>query len=312
MAAKLKIIFISNREDRTRSVTLSRWTKVLLSLCLLGLPVTGGLYLGLQLGGGKLGVLLEESLDVMKQDLANQQTELELSEQQAQQTIKALTLKLATMQSRMVRLDALGERLTDIARLEDGEFDFSRVAAVGGPNSERADQPSAANVDQMFRQMEWQLDSREQQLGILESMLSDRNLHNESTVTGRPITKGWMSSRYGRRTDPFKGHQAWHNGVDFAGKEGADIVAVAAGVVTWSGERNGYGELIELDHGEGYVTRYGHNKKNLVNVGDIVKKGQVIAEMGSTGRSTGPHVHFEVYKHGRSVDPASYIRRTVL
>ena len=306
----MKVIFISNREDRTRTVTLSRWAKVLLSVCLLGLPVTGGLFLGLQLGGGKLGVLLEDSVEVMKQDLSQQQLALEESEQQARQKIKALTLKVAQMQSRLVRLDALGERLTDIARLDEGEFDFSRVAAVGGPEVE-IDQQLAADIDQIFQQMEWQLENREQQLGILESMLNDRNLHKESSVTGRPINKGWMSSGYGRRTDPFKGHQAWHNGVDFAGKEGADIVAVAAGVVTWSGERYGYGQMVELDHGEGYVTRYAHNKSNLVNVGDIVKKGQVIAAMGSSGRSTGPHVHFEVYKHGRSVDPASYIRRTI-
>ena len=143
-------------------------------------------------------------------------------------------------------------------------------------------------------------------------MLSERNLQKASALTGRPINKGWMSSGYGHRTDPFNGRKAWHNGVDFAGVEGADVVAVAAGVVTWSGERHGYGNMIELDHGEGHVTRYGHNKQNRVNVGDVVKKGQVIATMGSTGRSTGPHVHFEVYKHGRAVDPASYIRRTVL
>jgi murein DD-endopeptidase MepM/ murein hydrolase activator NlpD len=310
----MKIIFISNREDRTRSVTLNLWAKVLLSVCLLGLPVSSGIYFGLQLGGGKLAFFLEDSVEAMKQDLEAQQDALAQTEQQAQQKLKALALKLAEMQSRLVRLDALGERLTDIARLDEGEFDFSGATAVGGPESESEseliEQPEA-DVDALFSQMQWQLDSRERQLGILESMLSDRQLQQASAVTGRPINKGWMSSRYGYRADPFKGHRSWHNGVDFAGKEGADIVAVGAGVVTWSGQRHGYGNMIEVDHGEGFVTRYGHNKQNLVNVGEVVKKGQVIAVMGSTGRSTGPHVHFEVYKHGRSVDPASYIRRTV-
>jgi murein DD-endopeptidase MepM/ murein hydrolase activator NlpD len=139
----------------------------------------------------------------------------------------------------------------------------------------------------------------------------DRKLKQQSSVTGRPVQKGWMSSRYGYRTDPFHGRRSWHNGVDFAGKEGANVIAVASGVVTWTGKKQGYGQMVELDHGEGFITRYAHNKKNLVNAGDAVKKGEVIGLMGSSGRSTGPHVHFEVYKNGRSVDPASYIRRTI-
>jgi murein DD-endopeptidase MepM/ murein hydrolase activator NlpD len=119
-----------------------------------------------------------------------------------------------------------------------------------------------------------------------------------------------MSSRYGRRTDPFSGKIAWHNGVDFAGKLGSDIIAVASGVVVESGERSGYGDTVMINHSSGFKTRYAHNMKNLVKVGDVVKKGQVIALMGSTGRSTGPHVHFEVYKYDRQVDPAAYINRT--
>ncbi len=306
----MKIILISNRDDRTRSLTLNNWAKVLLSVCFLGLPIAG-LYVGLQLGGGQLGFLLEESLADMKRELALQQSELDDSQEQAQQKLKALTLKLASMQSRLVRLDALGERLTDMASLDDGEFDFSLEPAVGGPHEFGLSADVSEDFDQLYGQLASKLEDREQQLLILESMLTDRQLKRQSTVTGRPVVKGWLSSPYGMRRDPFKGQKAWHKGVDFAGKEGSEVVAVAKGVVTWSGERSGYGNLIELDHGEGYVTRYGHNKNNLVKVGDIVKKGQPIATMGSTGRSTGPHVHFEVYKHGRSVDPASYIHRTI-
>ncbi len=177
-----------------------------------------------------------------------------------------------------------------------------RTSAQGYQNNE---------LEALFQQLESQLDNSESQLGILESLMMDRKVQQQSEVTGRPTSKGWMSSKFGRRTDPFTGHRAWHNGVDFAGKLGSEIVTVAAGVVTWSGERNGYGRMVELDHGEGQATRYAHNSKNLVKVGDIVKKGEVIALMGSSGRSTGPHVHFEVYKNGRAVDPASYIRRTI-
>jgi murein DD-endopeptidase MepM/ murein hydrolase activator NlpD len=143
----------------------------------------------------------------------------------------------------------------------------------------------------------------------LETLIVDRNMQDDVFIAGRPVTKGWMSSRFGSRNDPITGRNAWHNGVDFAGKEGADVVTVAAGVVVYAAVRNGYGKMVEINHGGGFSTRYGHHKELIVKVGDIVKKGQVVALMGSSGRSTGPHVHFEVYKNGRVVDPSSYIHR---
>jgi murein DD-endopeptidase MepM/ murein hydrolase activator NlpD len=305
----VNIIFISNREGKSRSLTLNNWAKVLLSVCLLGLPVCSGLYLSMQFSGDKVNLL--GSIETMKQELAQQQAELEAGREAVRQKVEALTLKLAAMQARLVRLDALGERLTDMASLDDGEFDFSQQSALGGPEQEWTSTYQHSDLEKLYAQLQSQLESRESQLEILESLMVDRKIKQQSAVTGRPIKKGWMSSGFGHRTDPFKGHRAWHNGVDFAGKDGSDIVAVASGVVTWSGDRSGYGQMLELDHGEGYITRYAHNKTNLVNVGDIVKKGEVIGLMGSSGRSTGPHVHFEVYKNGRAVDPASYIRRTI-
>lgn len=306
----MNIIFISNRDGKSRSVTLNNWAKVLLSVCLLGLPVCGGVYLGMQFSDSDPDLV--SSIELMKRELALQQAELDAGRVEARQKVEALTLKLAAMQARLVRIDALGERLTDMASLDDGEFDFSQQTALGGPEQEQVvGSPEYSDLEQLYAQLESQLASRESQLDLLESYMVDRKLKQQSSVTGRPIKKGWMSSRFGYRTDPFHGRKSWHNGVDFAGKDGADIIAVASGVVTWSGDRHGYGQMIEVDHGEGYVTRYAHNKQNLVNVGDAVKKGQVIGHMGSSGRSTGPHVHFEVYKNGRAVDPASYIRRTI-
>jgi murein DD-endopeptidase MepM/ murein hydrolase activator NlpD len=305
----MNIIFISNRDGKSRSVSLNNWAKVLLSVCLLGLPVGGGVLLGMQFGGDQSDLV--SSIELMKRELAHQQSELEAGRVEARQKVEALTLKLAAMQARLVRIDALGERLTDMASLDDGEFDFSQQSPLGGPEQGQVGLLAHSDLQQLYAQLDKQLASRESQLGILESLMVDRKLKQESSVTGRPIHKGWMSSRYGYRTDPFHGRRSWHNGVDFAGKEGASIVAVASGVVTWAGDKQGYGQMIELDHGEGYITRYAHNKKNLVSVGDAVKKGEVIGLMGSSGRSTGPHVHFEVYKNGRSVDPASYIRRTI-
>jgi Membrane proteins related to metalloendopeptidases len=154
-----------------------------------------------------------------------------------------------------------------------------------------------------------QIKDRERQLSVLESMISTRNLSHQIVPGGRPVTQGWISSYFGHRADPFTGRKAFHRGVDFAGPAGAQVVAVASGVVTYTKERFGYGKTVEINHGNGYVTRYAHNQRVLVNVGDTVKKGQPIALIGSTGRSTGPHLHFEVLKQGRAVDPMSFVKR---
>lgn len=305
----MNIIFIGNRKGKTWTLTLNNWAKFLLSVCLLGLPVSGGIYLGMQLGEGKLD---DRIMDHMQQELAEQQAHLDAGREEARQKVEALTKKLAALQTRLLRLDALGERLANIAELDDGEFDFSLQPALGGPELEPLEiDYSQTELEIMFAQLQSQVENREGQLGVLESLMLDRRIESQTEPAGRPVLKGWLSSRYGRRTDPFNGHRAWHNGVDFAGKDGDQVIAVASGVVTRSGRQSGYGELVEVDHGEGYLTRYAHNRENLVKAGDTVKQGDVIALMGSTGRSTGPHVHFEVYKNGRSVDPASYIRRTI-
>jgi murein DD-endopeptidase MepM/ murein hydrolase activator NlpD len=154
------------------------------------------------------------------------------------------------------------------------------------------------------------IDNRWAQLDTLEGVLDKTDSSKHAFVSGLPIRKGWQSSPYGYRTDPFTGQIAWHSGIDFAGKEGSDVLAAGAGVVTWAEDRDGYGLLVEINHGDGYLTRYAHNKETKVKVGDVVQKGQIIALMGNSGRSTGAHVHYEVYKNGRAVDPASYLHRT--
>jgi murein DD-endopeptidase MepM/ murein hydrolase activator NlpD len=158
-------------------------------------------------------------------------------------------------------------------------------------------------------ELDSQLDNREAQLGVLESVILNKNLSDRVYPKGRPVQSGWMSSYFGRRTDPFTGKPANHRGVDFAGKAGAEIVAVADGVVTWSSDRYGFGNLVEINHGNGYSTRYAHNAENLVSVGEEVHKGQTVALMGETGRATGPNLHFEVLKDGQRVNPVTFIRQ---
>ena len=153
------------------------------------------------------------------------------------------------------------------------------------------------------------LNVEEKQLKLLESITLGHHIENTSYLSGRPIKKGWLSSYFGTRKDPFNGRPAMHKGVDFAGKEDAAIITTAAGVVSWAGDRYGYGQLIEINHGKGLKTRYGHNKTILVEVGDVVSKGQIIARMGSTGRSTGPHVHYEILRNNKQIDPIKYVYR---
>jgi len=223
-------------------------------------------------------------------------------------SLDALTLRLGRMQAEMLRLDALGARLVTLADLDAMEFDFDIAPPVGGPQDAVA--VSATTVPDflgMLRELKATVADREEKLGLLEQLLLNRHLYERIVPSGSAVEKGLLSSKYGKRIDPFTGKQEQHKGIDIAGKEGANILAVGDGVVTWSGKRAGYGNLVEINHGNGYITRYGHNKQRLVEAGDTVRKGQVIALMGSTGRSTGPHVHIEVLHNDKHVNPGKYL-----
>ncbi len=306
----MKVIIISGKHGESKSLSLGRWTKALLSLCLICVPVSSVIYFAYNATNATPNVLDASALQALQNSIADDQQQLAEAKQRSEQQLQALTLRVAELQARLVRLDAVGERITAIAKLDKGEFDFSQPPALGGPElADSGAEYASPDFVQLIDELAQKVDDRSQQLEILEGLMANRKIQDDIFLAGRPIVKGWMSSRFGHRTDPFNGRRAMHSGVDFAGKEGSEIISVAAGVVTWSAERYGYGDMVEINHGGGYITRYAHNKENLVKVGEIVKKGQVIAKMGSSGRSTGPHVHFEVYKHGRPVDPAAYIHR---
>jgi len=311
----VKIILISNRSDRVRTFSLNSWARILLSAVVLGIPVVAGALLGVKLTDGKWQLRFENNIAEMQSELILHRQELDGDRQQVEDTLSLMTAKLAQMRARLVRLDALGEQLTQISGLEDGEFDFSSTPGLGGRQdpiliAKRDIIEKQTDLAELFATMNDSLSQRETKMQILRTTLADQYLIDERRVAGRPISKGWMSSAYGMRTDPFDGQQRWHAGVDFAGRQGSDIIAVASGVVTFSGHKSGYGLMVEINHSDGHLTRYAHNEKNLAKLGTVVKKGDVIAKMGSSGRSTGPHVHFEVFKNGRVVDPATYVRRT--
>ena len=252
-----------------------------------------------------------EQLQVLRAQLMQQHDDVDAVRRQAQDDLNALAVRLGQLDAHVIRLDALGDRLTRLAGLTKGEFDFSAQPAAGGPEVPTGD-GSVPPLDFMrsVDALAAQLADREKQLAVLENLLMSRNLLQEVRPSARPVRQGYISSYFGIRSDPFTGHRAVHYGVDFAGDIGDDIMATASGVVTFSGPRLGYGLLVEVNHGDGYVTRYAHCSESLVAAGDVVKKGQVIARMGSSGRSTGPHVHLEVLKDGKLVNPQSYIQGT--
>ena len=304
----MQIILVSRRYDRPKTIefglpALLAAAGVLILLAVVLVNSTAALLTPSQ----SQTELVAEWKDVLEK----QRIELLETKQTSEAQIEALAIKTAQLQSRLLRLDALAERMASMAKLDKSEFDFSDRPAMGGPEegSALSDGVTVPDFHVTLDQLADQIDRREQQLEFMESVLSNREFRDAGKIAGRPITKGWMSSKYGYRTDPFKGHKAWHKGLDFAGKMGSDIIAVGGGVVTWADKRYGYGNLVQINHGNGFSTRYGHNSEILVSPGDVVKKGQVIAKMGSSGRSTGAHVHFEVLKAGKSINPTSYVNR---
>ncbi len=304
----MKFIIVDNKSGKHRSFNANATIFGVALAGLISIPAVVGLF-SYQMGVAEAD-LNGDMVAKWREVLKDQQAVIEEVRFEAENNIEASAVRIAQLQARIVRLDALGERLTKIGRLEEGEFDFSGTPAMGGPENslDIASYEPPAYMD-LLDHLARDIEDREQQLGVLETLLADQKMQRDVFLAGRPVKKGWMSSGFGQRIDPITGKQAWHNGVDFAGKDGADVIAVAAGVVVYSGPRSGYGKMVEINHGSGYSTRYGHHKALTVKAGDIVRKGEVIGLMGSSGRSTGPHVHFEVFKNGRIVDPASYIHR---
>ena len=282
-------------------VTLLAWTLVLVLA-----TAAGAGWLGYRIAADRQQADLIREWD---QELQSQRVALAELRERALADAAALTQRLGRLQGHVSRIDALGQRLVSVAELDQGEFAFEEPPAVGGPEAEGVAriQP-VSEIEQLMTSLESQLAERDRKLAVLEKLMQERQLIDEIQPEGRPIEKGWMSSRFGMRNSPFNGRREMHEGVDFAGKKGSPVIAVAGGVVTWAASRYGYGNLVEINHGNGLVTRYGHNSELLVAEGDRVRKGQQIARMGSSGRSTGPHVHFEVIKQGRPVDPIKYIQ----
>ena len=306
----MNVILLSKRDGRARQLDLAR-PLTLTALSALVFAFLGSAFaLGVQLGRGNHARVVVADTTRFGTLLAEQKKQIADLKQQVQLRVDAMAMRLGEVNAHVIRLDALGKRLTEMADIDSREFNFDRDPPRGGPEGDGEGMSAQVpDLSAQLRQLEQRVDLRESQLSALENVILARELHQEIHPEGRPVASGFISSYFGERADPFDGLEAFHKGVDFAGTPGSPVTAVAAGVVTWAGERTGYGKLIEINHGDGFTTRYGHNERTLVTVGQTVKRGERIALMGSTGRSTGPHVHFEVLRNGRQVNPLSYIGR---
>jgi murein DD-endopeptidase MepM/ murein hydrolase activator NlpD len=307
----MNLIWFSKREGRARQFDLAHP---------LTLGVIGGLALAILGTAFALGMQLgQRSGDAIAKNgdighwaglVREQRAQIAELRAQTQERVDAMAMRLGQMNAHVIRLDALGKRLTEMADIDHREFNFESAPPAGGPEGESAGiSAQIPDLTAMLNDLESKVELRDAQLAALENVILARELNKQIVPDGRPVRAGFISSYFGQRQDPFSGHQAFHKGLDFAGKAGAEVVSVAAGVVTFTGHRSGYGSLVEVSHGNGYVTRYGHNQKILVQVGQTVQRGEALALIGSTGRSTGPHVHFEVLRNGRQVNPMSFIGR---
>ena len=255
-------------------------------------------------------VLMQQAMATMKLEILQQQEMLDQLSREQESSVNALAARLAELQAASTRLDALGERLVHLGQLDAQEFNFNQPPPVGGPEMIISDgHSSIPDMERSISHLSGVLSSQFARLDALQLLLLDRNLEHERTPAGWPVSSGWISSSFGERSDPFTGKKARHEGVDFAGIKGSEVVAVASGAVTWAGSRRGYGKLLEIDHGNGYITRYAHNDQLLVKAGDGIEAGQEIAKMGATGRASSPHVHFEVLYKGKAVNPSKYVKQ---
>lgn len=298
----MNLRIVTGSSGRTTQIDLTGPRLLLASVLVLGIFIAG-----LALGRFLLGGNAEQR--AYARAMAQQKTDLQAARGQIDGKVDALAARIGSLNAQLIRLDALGRRLTDLAGLDRGEFDFAKPPPAGGPEGQEA-QGGSVQVPELtavLDTLEEQINDRAQQLGALEMVMASRELGQRIMPGGLPLIGGWISSHFGHRSDPFTGRGAFHAGVDFAGPTGSRVIAVGPGVVTYSGWKQGYGNVVEITHPTGYVTRYGHNSRNLVQVGRSVQKNDAIAVIGSTGRSTGTHVHFEVLRDGNVLNPMRYL-----
>lgn len=304
----MNIILVSNRLAKTRSFILNGWQIMSLMLVLFGLM--WGAAFALQYA------LVRFAPESLNEEIRILLSKVHSDERQKQQTymhssLDAMATRVGQMQAQVQRLDALGARLAKLTGMKPDEFQFDQPPAQGGPlvTSYMQDMSVPVLIQQLDK-MTRIVNDRSDKLMALETMLLQNQLNSRLLPSVSPIKDGWYSSNFGWRIDPFTGTNAMHEGVDYMAPEGTAIYASAGGVVAFADSHPQYGKMAEVDHGNDIVTRYAHASRLLVKVGQLVRRGDKIAEVGGTGRSTGNHLHFEVRYRGIAQNPVRFLQKT--
>jgi len=300
----VQIILISDRLARAKSVSLS--LRHLLGSAFLGLALvlgaTAGLYwLTLQYAADLRLPALQRLV------MAAQQADEERGRAFVHQNLNAMAVKLGEMQAQLTRLDALGDRLSALSGIRDIRFTESPGLGGAAPTLMPPQNLSLGDFSSKLMALSRQVESRNDMLGVLEAQLFEQAVKKRLLPTMMPVAAPYNSSSFGNRADPFTGQLAMHEGIDFLADAGSPVVAAAAGVVVFAAFHPQYGYAVDIDHGNDLVTRYAHNAKLFVKEGDVVQRGRKISEVGSTGRSTGPHLHFEVRFRGAAQNPLKFL-----
>jgi murein DD-endopeptidase MepM/ murein hydrolase activator NlpD len=302
----ITVIYSREEQDHTFSLTKNRF--LLIPILFITLFVISAVFIQSyykhQLADFKINALNENDISKDKY--------LQLIKTQSDEKLVVLSHKVGELEAQVEQLNVLGERLIEQSELPQEEFDFDTPISTDKVETNAEEESiQSSTLLKRIENLDQYLIKKEKQLSRLEIAINNRHLSDELYISGRPVDgkPSWISSAFGTRKDPFSGALRHHKGVDIAGATGMPLIATAAGVVVESGNVSGYGLMVEIQHGNGLITRYAHAIELTVEVGEIVSKGQQVAVMGSTGRSTGPHVHYEVLKNGRQVDPAYYIHR---
>ena len=303
----MNVILVSDRLAKSRSVTLGGWQVLSLMLLLTGMVWIAAFVLQYAL----VRFAPEGLSDGVRVLLSRIQSE----EQQKQQSymhnsLDAMAARVGQMQAQMQRLDALGVRLAKLTGMKSEEFSFDQPPAQGGPLvAFPAQEMSVNSLEQQLDRLARAVNDRGDKLMALETMLLQNQLSRKLLPSITPVTEGFYSSNFGWRLDPFTGENAMHEGVDYMVEAGTPILASAGGVVAYADHHPQYGSMVEIDHGNDIVTRYAHASRLLVEVGHVVRRGEKIAEVGSTGRSTGNHLHFEVRYKGIAQNPVRFLQK---
>ncbi len=300
----MNIILVSDSLAKSRSLALSQTQVILMAMAIL----VAGFMLAMATYFITMKFAVDHRNPYLRALLASlHQDDLKRSEAEMKDNLSSLAVKVGELQARILRLDAFGERLAKAAGIKPEEFRFDEKPGQGGPAVTMGRDLTLGEFQQMLAEINRVLDDRTDKLGVLDSFLMDDRLARKTIPTTMPVPMGYYSSNYGYRIDPINGKTSFHTGVDLIAPPGTPVVAAAGGVVSTVAYVAEYGNVVEVDHDNGLTSRYAHLSKSLVKVGDVVMKGQNLALVGSTGRTTGPHLHFEVREKGIPLNPNKFL-----